>query len=232
VNRVEWVIFHILSVYYCCQALHKSWFTSLRSEPKYSHSKLLFMSLKGSKTTADYLPWDSMQVLVQKLIRKEDNKFALLIAVGAYTGLRISDILRITWTDLLSSDEIEIQEHKTGKMRTIHIHSELREFINIVWNVTELNDAKFIFTNRDRRVYCIQYINRRLKQYNRTYQLGVRFSTHSFRKSFGRRIWSQNNHSEKSLILLSQIFNHSSISITKRYLGIREEEIKDVYLNL
>ena len=62
--------------------------------------------------------------------------------------------------------------------------------------------------------------------------IGIKYSTHSFRKSFGRRIWSNNSDSEKSLVLLSQIFNHSSIAITRRYLGIREEEVKNVYLSL
>ena len=190
------------------------------------------MSLKGSKTTADYLPWDTMQVLVQKLFKNKDHKFALLIAMGSYTGLRISDIRSLGWTDVLGTNELQVVERKTKKVRTIHIHDELREYIQMAWDQTLFRDSKYIFTNKHGRTYCIQHINRKLKVYNDSYKLGIRFSTHSFRKTFGRRIWEQNKHSEKSLILLSQIFNHSSISITKRYLGIRDEEIKDVYLNL
>ena len=41
-----------------------------------------------------------------------------------------------------------------------------------------------------------------------------------------------NDNSDRSLILLSEMFNHSNIKTTKIYLGIREKEIFDVYENL
>ena len=39
-------------------------------------------------------------------------------------------------------------------------------------------------------------------------------------------------YSSESLILLMDIFGHSSPSITKRYLGIRDQEIFNVYDSL
>jgi len=56
--------------------------------------------------------------------------------------------------------------------------------------------------------------------------------SHSLRKSFGRRVFENNDNSERSLILLSEILNHSNIKTTKVYLGIRDKEIFDVYDNL
>ena len=47
-----------------------------------------------------------------------------------------------------------------------------------------------------------------------------------------RRIWELNNYSERSLVLLSELFNHSNIQITKKYLGIKEQELFDVYDSL
>lgn len=50
------------------------------------------------------------------------------------------------------------------------------------------------------------------------------------RKTFGRKVVdSAWNDSEMALIKLSEIFNHSSPSITRRYLGLRQEEIGEVY---
>ncbi|MDE3234827.1 MAG: hypothetical protein KGO81_02655, partial [Bacteroidota bacterium] len=49
------------------------------------------------------------------------------------------------------------------------------------------------------------------------------------RKSGSRFIWENNGHSDEYLIKLSSILNHSSTSITRRYLGISREEIKDIY---
>ena len=62
------------------------------------------------------------------------------------------------------------------------------------------------------------------------YDLPIKnFSSHSLRKSFGSEIWNKSHYSEKALILLSEIFDHSNMQITKRYLGINDEEIENAY---
>ena len=61
---------------------------------------------------------------------------------------------------------------------------------------------------------------------------GDDISTHSLQKAFGRRVWENNNESEKALLYLSDSFNHTSIAITRNYLGLRKEELNDIYMNL
>lgn len=190
------------------------------------------MSLKGSRTTADYLPWTEMQLLVQKLERDSQYPFALMIALGSYTGLRISDLLPLKWEEVLHQTSLEVLEKKTKKRRNIHLHTDLQAILKRIYQAQEVPLTDKLFKSGEERVYCLQYINRKLKCLNTHYHLDINFSTHTFRKTFGRRIWDKNNNSEKSLILLGQIFNHTSVAITKRYLGIREQEIKNVYLNL
>ena len=58
------------------------------------------------------------------------------------------------------------------------------------------------------------------------------FSTHTFRKTFGRYVYDTNNHSAESLILLNKILNHHSIQVTKTYIGITQEEIAGVYASI
>lgn len=164
--------------------------------------------------------------------RDEEYTFALLIHVGSYTGLRISDILGLKWKHFINQESYVIIEGKTGKQRTLYFHLDTQEMIVRMEKELQPDPEDYLFLNRFGQVLSPQFINRKLKDINTQYKLGIRYSTHSFRKSFGRRIWSNNNNSEKSLVLLSQIFNHSSIAITRRYLGIREEEIKNVYLSL
>ena len=55
------------------------------------------MSLKYSSTTADYLQWSEAMNLIRKLARDSNYKMSLLIALGCFTGLRISDILALRW---------------------------------------------------------------------------------------------------------------------------------------
>jgi integrase len=64
------------------------------------------------------------------------------------------------------------------------------------------------------------------------YGIKGNFSTHSLRKTFGRHVWEMDNNSERSLIMLSKIFNHTHSDVTRIYLGITAQEISDIYINL
>jgi integrase len=194
------------------------------------------MSLKGQKTKSDFIEWGTVNNLILKLERDKDQKFSLLIALGIYSGLRISDILSLTWSDVLDKDYLEIEEKKTKKFRKIFIHKTLKDIITRSYSIMgEKNIDQPIFLNRfGKKVITVQYVNRHLKDVMERYKISknISVSTHSLRKSFGRRAFEVNNSSEKSLILLSEILNHSNVGTTKIYLGIREEEIGEVYQTL
>ena len=70
-----------------------------------------------------------------------------------------------------------------------------------------------------------------LKEIKKKYRLKIKnFSCHSLRKTFGRQVYNMNSdNSELALVKLMELFNHSSVSITKRYLGLRQEEILETY---
>jgi len=195
------------------------------------------MALKGQSTKASYLEWDSMLVLLQKLERDNQFKFELLIATGCFTGLRIGDLLKLRWSDVLNREDLELTEGKTKKVRRIKINPSLGDIIirlHKKMNITD--DSELLFINKTRtKAINVQFINRRLKEIASKYNLQIpanSTSSHLFRKTLGRHVWAINNYSEKSLLLLSEVFNHSSVSVTKIYLGLKQEEIGDVYLNL
>ncbi len=195
------------------------------------------MSLKGQRTKTSYLDWNEMLVLLQRLERDAEFRFMLLFAVGSYTGLRYGDLSMLRWNDLMGRDKMVVIEGKTRKERVIHINQHLSEIIERMYQKLGIaNDDELVFANKDgNKPINIQYVNRRLKQLAAKYELQIEpeeVSTHMFRKTLGRRVWEKNNHSEKSLILLGNLFNHSSVKITKAYLGIREKEIGDLYLSL
>lgn len=195
------------------------------------------MSLKGSKTSSDYIEWNTIQTLILKLERDGDLRFSLLIAIGVYTGLRVSDLLSLKWNDLLGHDTLHIVEKKTRKNRKITINSQLQEIVTRIYNAQKVTDRdELIFLNRwGTSAISVQYVNNRLKKIAEKYKVGKNPSaikSHSLRKTFGRRVFESNDNSERALILLSDILNHTSVKTTKIYLGIREREIQDVYTNL
>ena len=79
-----------------------------------------------------------------------------------------------------------------------------------------------------------QRINIILKEIKKKYRLKIKnFSCHSLRKTFGRQVYNMNSeNSELALVKLMELFNHSSVAITKRYLGLRQEEILQTYESL
>jgi integrase len=195
------------------------------------------MGLKGQKTKTTYLEWNEMLVLLQRLERDKEYRFLLLFAIGSYTALRYGDLSKVKWSDVIGREKMFVVEGKTKKDRIIHINLHLAEIINgMHQKLGIVNEDELIFVNKDgNKPINIQYANRRLKQLTAKYKLQIepsQVSTHMFRKTLGRHVWEMNNHSEKSLILLGSLFNHSSVKITKTYLGIREKEIGDLYLAL
>ena len=73
------------------------------------------MSLGGQKTTTGFIQWNDLTQLILKLQRDKQYKFCLLISVGCYSGLRISDILKLRWSQILNQEVLNIKEKKTGK---------------------------------------------------------------------------------------------------------------------
>ena len=190
------------------------------------------MSLKYSTTTADYLVWSDAMNLIRKLAKDENYKMSLLIALGCFTGLRISDILALRWEQILSTEEFTIIEKKTGKKRVLRLNSQLQQHIQECYeHIQPIGLKAPILVSQKGTVFTIQRINVILKEIKRKYRLKVKnFSCHSLRKTFGRQVYNMNSeNSELALVKLMELFNHSSLAITKRYLGLRQEEILQTY---
>lgn len=190
------------------------------------------MSQKYSTTTADFLIWSDAMNLIRKLSKDENYKISLLIAIGSFTGLRISDILALTWKQILGVNEFTIIEQKTEKRRTIRLNPQLQEHIELCYKrINPIGINAHILISQKGTTYSIQRINKILKEVKLHYKLHIEhFSCHSLRKTFGRQVYNMNNeNAELALVKLMELFNHSSVAITKRYLGLRQEEILETY---
>jgi len=182
------------------------------------------------------MDWDDFKSLIGKLERDGEYKFCLLITIGVFTGLRISDLLKLRFNQFENSDILTIQEQKTRKTRRIKINPDLKEIIQRVkGRMVVTNTDQYIFVNKyGTKPIDKSYVNVKLKELLKQYNIVLEgnASSHLFRKTLGNRVLRLNNYSNESVILLMELFGHSSPSITKKYLGIREREIHDVYDSL
>lgn len=190
------------------------------------------MSVRNSHTTADYLEWNVMLNLIRKLYRDGDYRMSLFVGCGCFFGLRVSDLRKLTWGMLLNEDKFILNEQKTGKRRTIKINSDFQKHIQQCYNVLEISDIdEACFLSRKNMVMSTQRINVRLKEIKKKYNIKIdNFSCHSLRKAFGRKVFeSSGENAQMALVKLSELFNHSSVAITKIYLGLREKELLETY---
>ena len=194
------------------------------------------MSLLNQKTTTTSMEWDQFKSLISKLERDGEYKFCLLISVGVFTGLRVSDLLQLKFNQFIGTEFLNIIEKKTKKDRRIKINSDLKDIVErIKLKMNIADDDQFIFLNKyGTKPIDKSYVNVKLKELFKKYDIHLEgnVSSHLFRKTLGNRALKLNNYSNESIILLMELFNHSSPITTKRYLGVRNSEIESIYDSL
>ena len=184
--------------------------------------------------TTGFISWDEFKRLQDCLVVGGETETLLLVSVGVYTALRISDILCLKWADF-QSDRIEVKEKKTGKTRVISINKDLKAIVEKIKSSQEEISENELFINKSTsRPYTRVGVNKMLKRIFKKYNIlcDGNVSSHVFRKTFGRRVMEKNKYSGEALLLLMDTFQHSSPAITKRYLGIRQQEINTLYETL
>ena len=172
--------------------------------------------------------------LADYFLEKKQLRNYVLIVFGAYTALRISDLLSITWEDVYDFKtkqflkNIELTERKTGKTKRIALNKRIRQALKKYFPHRK---GKYIFSNgrsddkQISRVQAWRIITTAAKEIG----ISGKIACHSLRKTFGYHAWK---YLHTPLALLVVIFNHSSVEVTKRYLGIEQDDINEVYLKI
>ena len=190
------------------------------------------MSVKGSYSTAEPLEWNEAISFMSRLYDDGNYTISLLVGCGIYFGLRISDLLRLTWDDLFSGDTFILFEKKTGKRRIIKINPTFKQHIKKCYmKMRPKHTEDLVFISKWKKPYTPNRLNVMFKSYKYKYRLNItHFSTHSLRKTFATRIYKMaGDKSEDALVRLSELLGHSSPAITRRYIGLTQQVMMDTY---
>jgi len=195
-------------------------------------------SQKGQRFTADYIDYEKAMLKGNELLWGDKQMIiGFYIIFSINSGLRVGDVLARKHSELAGlkpGDYLTVTENKTKKFREIQINSKIIEaYTYLVGKLQEqgtYTPNDYIFKSQKGKVYATESLNTILKRVFAGYAHNI--STHSLRKSFGRHVYETYGRSEDCLIKLSELFQHTSMSITRRYLGIRREELGNIYMNL
>lgn len=178
---------------------------------------------------------DKTQIEKIKSLLKSSPRDYLLFVMGINTGLRISDLLNLTFKDVLddggvASDSIKVKEKKTGKTKTFFVNEAVKTVLKECISDFQVEPTDYLFASRKgenqpiSRIQAYRIINTACEAAKVKGSVG----THTLRKTFGYWAYKQGI----DITLLMKIFNHSAQSIALRYIGIEQEDINSVYFNL
>jgi len=158
----------------------------------------------------------------------------LLIVMSLHTALRICDILRLRWEDVYDFDKkrvrssVALKEKKTNKPQEIALNKEILNALAL-YATNNAQRGRFLIKNpnTEKAISRIQAY-RLIRAAGEALDFQSRVSCHSLRKTFGYHAWK----SGVSPAVIMVIYNHSSLAVTRRYLGITQDDKNEVYLTL
>lgn len=151
---------------------------------------------------------------------KPNNRLATLLVVQANLGLRLSDIVSLTLSDIIRDGNryrLDIIEQKTQKKRTFTVVPDLYTYLLEYATNNKISKQARLFPVTER---AVQKQLKTVCDY-----LGYdNISTHSFRKFYATEIYKNNDF---DIVLVQHLLQHSSASITQRYIGIQSAKVEE-----
>lgn len=173
--------------------------------------------------------------VVKSYLKSKSVRNYLMFQIGISSALRISDILNLKvkhiWNNKKPTDYIEVNEKKTGKYKRFPITPNLIKVIKEYAAEYDMSDPDlFLFRSREgeNKPITRQQAHRILDHACDMCGVTDKFGSHGMRKTWGMFAFKQGI----SLDYISIALNHRSIAETKRYLGLLQEDLDDIYIQV
>lgn len=200
---------------------------------------------RGIKKASEVEPIKKMKdikKIKQFLLGKENKRDYMLFVVGINIGLRAGDLLSLKIGNIYKDGKVmesyTLYEEKTGKRRTFDINKAAREAIALYLSaLNEIDEDDYLFKSRKSktisRPLTVSSTHKIIKTTCRDLGIKGNFGTHTLRKTFAYHVYINNIQKNPTILnTLQKMLNHSSPATTLRYIGITQEVITDIYINL
>ncbi|WML44078.1 site-specific integrase [Neobacillus sp. PS3-40] len=171
---------------------------------------------------------------IKKYLQSNKRDY-LLFVLGINSALRVSDLLELKFEDLIDAnlkplDHIKLKETKTGKHNKIAISKGVKKaIVDYVKHYYKGQLSDYIFYSRKGNNQPIQrqMAWRLIKKAADV--VGVKdIGSHSLRKT-----WAYHSYKAGTdIVIIQDMLNHSSPSVTLRYIGITQDEKDRAVLTL
>ena len=175
-----------------------------------------------------------IQRLTEYYLERGELRNHALTIIGIYTALRVGDILKLTWDDIYDFDlgcvrsTLNLVEEKTGKGKSIALNSAVIEALALYAEEAATPGGSILESRKTKLSIGRTQAYRIIRKAGEALGFEERISCHSLRKTLGYHAWKSN----VPLAVIMEIFNHSSIANTRRYLGVTQDDTDAVYLGL
>jgi len=160
---------------------------------------------------------------------KHNERDYLLFVIGINSGLRVSDLLRLTVEDVAGKEFVILRESKTDKPKKFALCDSVKKTVKTYLEHTGLTTG-VLFPSRkgDKAISAVQAW-RIINEAAVFAKVGENVGTHTMRKTFAYHALRQGI----DIAYIMECLNHSTPAITKRYIGITQDELDDkVYLTM
>jgi len=159
----------------------------------------------------------------------------LLFTLGINSGLRISDLLELKIIDVIDekgkpADRIQLKETKTKKNKDFplgkNVQKAVKEYVSSLENI-DLEQPLFKSRKGNKPISKVQaweILNKAAEWIGIKENIG----SHSLRKTFGYHAYING----ADITRIQKLLNHSAPSITLAYIGITQDELDNIVLNL
>lgn len=159
---------------------------------------------------------------IGRYLQNRNERDYIMYLIGIYSGLRVSDILKLQVMNVYNKSSVTLREQKTGKQKVFPINPYLKRELQSYINKNDMNRHDYLIRSREggnkplSRVRAYQILNEAADYF------GIEnIGTHTMRKTFGYFYYRQTN----DVVTLQKIFNHRSINETLLYIGVDQENI-------
>lgn len=170
---------------------------------------------------------------IKILLKQKNLRDYCLFTLGINSGLRISDLLKLTIADVMEKgkpkDRIRLREKKTNKYKEFPLSDNAKSAIKEYLKIRNYTENEPLFISRKNKGFLLrQQAYKIINDVAKSVGIKEKIGTHTLRKTFGYHAYNKGY----DITVIQKLFNHSSPSVTLRYIGITQDDLDNVYLNL